>query len=231
MTTTRLEPLRRPRSLKHASARPLAGARRALLLAPLLLTACSTPGYQCQRGEACAPVHNTYRDAVRAQGSWRPVWDVRGHHFGKKPKAGFFSGWFSGWFSDKHKRLRPVHGVRVPGGPRVTAPVYQPPRPWRVWLGPWVDANGDLRSGQYVWFVTPGHWDYAGQTWPLRVRADRRGTHFGNAFVQEGVLAPVPPTRLGFTPSLSQQAPGVLSSVTQPRVVHRPHNGSPKAAQ
>lgn len=212
--------------LKHA---PIG---RVLLLAPLLLSACATPGYQCKRGEACAPVHNTYDDAVRAQGSWRPLWNVRGHSFGKKRKHG----WFSGWFSDKHehKHLKPVHSVLVMGGPQAQAPVYQPPRPWRVWLGPWVDANGDLRSGQYVWFVTPGHWYYAGKIWPL----GRLGKHTGHAagnvgdtFVKDGVLAPVPPTRLGFTPSLSRQAPGVLPSVTQPKVVHRPHNGSPKAAQ
>ncbi len=81
---------------------------RVLLLAPLLLSACATPGYQCKRGEACAPVHNTYDDAVRAQGSWRPLWNVRGHSFGKKRKHG----WFSGWFSDKHehKHLKPVRG-------------------------------------------------------------------------------------------------------------------------
>ena len=212
--------------LKHA---PIG---RVLLLAPLLLSACATPGYQCKRGEACAPVHNTYDDAVRAQGSWRPLWNVRGHSFGKKRKHG----WFSGWFSDKHehKHLKPVHSVLVMGGPQAQAPVYQPPRPWRVWLGPWVDANGDLRSGQYVWFVTPGHWYYAGKIWPL----GRLGKHTGHAagnvgdtFVKDGVLAPVPPTHLGFTPSLSRQAPGVLPSVTQPKVVHRPRNSSPKAAQ
>ena len=198
---------------------------RVLLLAPLLLSACATPGYQCKRGEACAPVHNTYDDAVRAQGSWRPLWNVRGHSFGKKRKHG----WFSGWFSDKHehKHLKPVRGSLVTGGPQAQAPVYQPPRPWRVWLGPWVDANGDLRSGQYVWFVTPGHWYYAGKIWPL----GRLGKRIGDTFVKDGVLAPVPPTRLGFTPSLSRQAPGVLPSVTQPKVVHRPRNSSPKAAQ
>ena len=212
---------------------------RVLLLAPLLLSACATPGYQCKRGEACAPVHNTYDDAVRAQGSWRPLWNVRGHSFGKKRKHG----WFSGWFSDKHehKHLKPVHSVLVMGGPQAQAPVYQPPRPWRVWLGPWVDANGDLRSGQYVWFVTPGYWYYDGKIWPL----GRLGKHTGHAagnvgdtFVKDGVLAPVPPTRLGFTPSLSRTAPGVMPSITQPKVVHRSHNGiagrmagSPKAAQ
>ena len=198
---------------------------RVLLLAPLLLSACATPGYQCKRGEACAPVHNTYDDAVRAQGSWRPLWNVRGHSFGKKRKHG----WFSGWFSDKHehKHLKPVHSVLVMGGPQAQAPVYQPPRPWRVWLGPWVDANGDLRSGQYVWFVTPGHWYYDGKIWPL----GRRGEHLGDTFVKDGVLAPVPPTRLGFTPSLSRTAPGVMPSITQPKVVHRPHNDSPKPAQ
>ena len=196
-----------------------------LLLAPLLLTACATPGYQCKRGEACAPVHNTYDDAVHAQGSWRPLWNVRGHSFGKKREHG----WFSGWFSDKHehKHLKPVRSSLVMGGPQAQAPVYQPPRPWRVWLGPWVDANGDLRSGQYVWFVTPGHWYYAGKIWPL----GRLGKPVDSAFIKDGVLAPVPPTRLGFTPSLSRTAPGVMPSITQPKVVHRPRNSSPKAAQ
>ena len=202
------------------------------LVPALLLTACSTPGYDCKRGEACAPVHSTYQDAVRAQGSWRPEWDVRGKSFTKK-KPGFFAGLYHDVFGGNHKRPKPIRVSIGAGQPQVAAPVYQPPQPWRVWLGPWVGSNGDLHSGEYVWFTTPGHWFYDGKVWPLTTGSGEGGVHIGDRYVSDGVLAPVPPTNLGFTPSLSRTAPGVLHGMTQPQneIVHRHHNGSPAPAQ
>lgn len=208
---------------KRASLSLWQQTRLLLGLAPaLLLTACAPPGYDCKRGQACAPVHNTYNDAVRAQGSWRPVWNVRGTHFGKKKHRDHW--FFSGLFSAKPKRLQPIRGSLVFGGPQSEAPVYQPPRPWRVWLGPWVDSTGDLHSGEYVWFTSPGHWFYDSRIWPLATGKGQGGARVGDHYVSDGVLSPVPPTELGFRPNLSQTAPGVLKSMTQPKVVHRHRN-------
>jgi len=39
-------------------------------------------------------------------------------------------------------------------------PVFQQPRVFRPWLAPYVDADGNLRSGEYVYFATPGEWNY-----------------------------------------------------------------------
>ena len=177
----------------------------------LLLAACATPGYECRMGHACAPVHDTYRDAVRDQGTWRPVWNVRGASYKSKEKA--------------HRKKEPAKFVM--GGPQASAPVYQPPRPWRVWLAPWVDTTGDLHSGEYVWFVTPGKWYYGGKTWslsPLGGRDNGSGSFAG--------LGPTMPSALGFIPSLSRSAPGVLPSITPPQdqVVKR-HAGTDSPAQ
>jgi conjugal transfer pilus assembly protein TraV len=39
-------------------------------------------------------------------------------------------------------------------------PVFQQPKVVRVWIAPFVDANGNLHSGEYQYFSTPGHWNY-----------------------------------------------------------------------
>lgn len=39
-------------------------------------------------------------------------------------------------------------------------PVYEQPKVQRAWVAPWVDAEGNLHSGTYVYTTTPGKWNY-----------------------------------------------------------------------
>lgn len=64
-------------------------------------------------------------------------------------------------------------------------PVFQQPKVMRVWLAPYVDADGNLRSGEYTYFATPGAWNYGSLQSP------------GEA---SGVFGPSSANELGFNP-------------------------------
>lgn len=76
-------------------------------------------------------------------------------------------------------------------------PVFQQPNVYRVWVAPYVDAEGNLRSGEYVYISTPGKWNYGS------LKKSGSGS---------GIFSPVRPNELGFNPS-SNRAPmaGVLA--------------------
>lgn len=65
-------------------------------------------------------------------------------------------------------------------------PVFQQPKVMRPWIAPYVDADGNLRSGEYSYFATPGRWNYGEMRKP------------GAA---AGIFEPSRPGQLGFTPS------------------------------
>ncbi len=65
-------------------------------------------------------------------------------------------------------------------------PVFQQPKVMRVWVAPYVDADGNLRSGEYTYFSTPGQWNYGDMRKP------------GAA---AGIFEPSKPNNLGFTPT------------------------------
>lgn len=78
------------------------------------------------------------------------------------------------------------HGVVDPGpGVGLSGPIYTPAQPRRLWVAPWTDANGVVHSGEYLYFLRPGHWRYG----PLEAP--------GSA---AGVMGPVAPEDLGFDP-------------------------------
>jgi len=75
-------------------------------------------------------------------------------------------------------------------------PIFKQPRVYRVWLAPYVDADGNLRSGEYTYFSTPGEWAY--------------GTTREAGTASAATFGPQRPDQLGFTPVESQpkkQAP------------------------
>jgi type IV conjugative transfer system lipoprotein TraV len=65
-------------------------------------------------------------------------------------------------------------------------PIFKQPRVYRVWLAPYVDADGNLRSGEYTYFSTPGEWAYG----TTREAGAASGATFG----------PQHPDNVGFTP-------------------------------
>lgn len=130
-----------------------------LLLALSLasLAGCSTtsrPGtYECELHEdamsSCASVEKAYQASRRINGSEalnsQTVFEAQ-----SKQRA-------------MDSGSTPIVGGRSSGYPDVGeagAPVYKQPKVLRVWMAPYVDADGNLRSGEYTYFATPGQWNY-----------------------------------------------------------------------
>lgn len=86
-----------------------------------------------------------------------------------------------------------AEAVSAPAPGQVGAPVFQQPRVMRVWVAPYVDADGNLRSGEYTYFSTPGQWNYG---------STRRTGQAAGAF------GPLRPDALGFTPVVPAKTPG-----------------------
>jgi type IV conjugative transfer system lipoprotein TraV len=78
----------------------------------------------------------------------------------------------------------------------VGAPVFKEPEVHRVWIAPYVDADGNLRSGEYTYFSTPGAWNYGTST--------TRGSAAAST-----MFAPTKNINgdLGFTPAVKSVAP------------------------
>jgi conjugal transfer pilus assembly protein TraV len=157
----------------------------ALALASLALasgcSSLSTPPHACPLSEPsarCASVEETYAAAqgeakTGAAGHRQSVFDARpATTAATTPTAAP-----QPFFAD------PSPAVPAPG--QLGAPVFQQPRVMRVWVAPYVDADGNLRSGEYTYFSTPGQWNYG---------ATRRTGQAAGAF------GPVRPDALGFTP-------------------------------
>lgn len=73
------------------------------------------------------------------------------------------------------------------------APVFQQPNVMRVWVAPYVDADGVLRSGEYAYFTTPGKWNYGSLK------------KSGSASSASSMFEPTKPNQLGFTPDFKVQ--------------------------
>lgn len=156
------------------------------LTALLGAAGCSTtsPPHSCplEEGSArCASVEETY-DAARRNGTNATA---RQSVFEQAPTdanaaAALAVPYFQG-----------AGGV-VPQPGQIGAPVFRQPRVMRVWIAPYVDADGNLRSGEYTYFSTPGEWSYGSTRAP------------GQA---AGAFGPVKPDALGFNPVVAPKTP------------------------
>jgi hypothetical protein len=86
--------------------------------------------------------------------------------------------------------------------PDVGQPVFRQPRVHRVWIAPYVDADGNLRSGEYTYFATPGEWTYGtlhepGAASASTLFAPQRPDHLGFTAVEPGKASspPAPPSK------------------------------------
>lgn len=86
-------------------------------------------------------------------------------------------------------------------------PIYQEARKYRMWTAPWTDANGILHAGEYVYFTTPGGWNYGS------LKDPGKGA---------GILGPIMPEQYGFNPveqkrraTRQQQSNPALNNLTQ----------------
>lgn len=127
----------------------------AAVAAVMTLAACGTtsrPGdYECPLREtsgSCASVDAAYgasqKVTAKNVGGAQSVFEVRATAATAQPSA------------------QPVVGAPS-GYPEVGEqgmPVFKQPKVMRVWVAPYVDAEGNLRSGEYTYFSTPGQWNY-----------------------------------------------------------------------
>jgi len=152
-----------------------------------VMSGCASPGYECDlkpnpQGE-CASMDQAYTAANKVQKSnskRQSVFDnpaeaaKAAREESDKP---FFNGTASAY----------------PDTPENGMPVYKQPKVVRVWTKPFVDADGNLRSGEYTYFATPGEWNYG----TLHKNGDGAG-----------IFAPARPGNLGFNPVTAKAKSG-----------------------
>jgi hypothetical protein len=102
-------------------------------------------------------------------------------------------------------------------------PVFKQPEVHRVWVAPYVDSDGNLRTGEYTYFSTPGKWNYG-----TTKRPGEGSAIFGPAkpnanlgFVpvtqQQEKRPAAPPSNKAPAAEKSQQAaPDSVNNITQP---------------
>ena len=184
--------------------------RTVLLLTslPVLLIGCaSTPPHTCQMGvynPDCHTMDQVYETARHSPAKATTVAQIMSPDPAHPVKPA--------------KPPAPVgnHGGAYAEPGEVGQPVFQQPRVMRVWIAPYVDADGNLRSGEYTYFNTPGAWNYGSTRTP--------GT--GSASTLFAPLKPGTAGTLGFTPKVaspSQPAP--------PKPGDHPNAGSLNPAQ
>jgi conjugal transfer pilus assembly protein TraV len=104
----------------------------------------------------------------------------------------------------------PIVGAQSSGYPDVGEtgmPVFSQPKVLRVWVAPYVDANGNLRSGEYTYFSTPGQWNYG----------DLKKV--GSAAA--GMFGPAQDKNLGYTPAAPAQTTAARPAPPAPADVGR----------
>lgn len=137
--------------------------------------------YDCALAEVqaakCASMDDAYKMSQRGSregGTGQSVFGSRGAAKGAPSAAtGTEKPFFRGEVSN------------FPDAAQQGAPVFKQPKVMRVWVAPYVDADGNLRSGEYTYFATPGAWNYGSLT---------------KAGSASGMFEPVKPNQLGFIP-------------------------------
>lgn len=150
--------------------------RLALAVPMLALAACSTPGYQCplvaQDAGRCSSLEQAYQQSLKAN-----------------PHTAQQSVFLARNARDVMATQAPESFQGYPQPQERGMPVFREPQVHRVWGAPWTDANGILHGGEYLYFVTPGRWNYGSMQDP------------GQA---SGMFQPVKPGKYGFEPIVAR---------------------------
>jgi type IV conjugative transfer system lipoprotein TraV len=188
------------------------------LLMATALAGCASPGYECaltpNEAGKCASVQDAYAAANRTAGSKvkrESVFDMSHQPADAQQPGQYFNPASAG----------------LPDTPENGMPVFKQPQVHRVWVAPYVDADGNLRSGEYTYFTTPGEWNYgslhkAGQGSGAFGPARPNDVGFAAAAAEQK-KAPAAPTQAPPGPAASKSNPQQLAApqssptaVTQP---------------
>lgn len=148
-------------------------------LALFVLTGCATKPYACP-----------LKKGAQHCGSMQEVYDVARKAPRNVERQDIYE-------TAHHERAAasPTFSQQTPADqPEIGQPVFKQPRVHRVWIAPYVDANGNLRTGEYTYFNTPGEWNYG----TTREAGDASSATFG----------PQKPESLGFTPVVKSSKKG-----------------------
>lgn len=142
-------------------------------------------------GEQCASMQEVHAAAVANGGDGYSVFGSQERRKAKSGRAvmgiGLPGAPSQQAPSNEYSTTLPSH---IPSGKhQLAGPVYHPAKPHKIWVAPWTDANGIVHSGESLFFVTPGYWNYGPMSLP------------GAA---SGVLGPARPDALGFNPVEAQ---------------------------
>lgn len=127
-----------------------------LTSALFLLTACAS-SHQCKLGDSCFGLDDAYEASLADAGSKETV-------LPEYSAAGKADSLNKNKQSNSEQLV--LQGFSAYSGSKLTAkPVYQPPRPIRIWIAPW-QANLDsytqtapvLMGDQFLYATIPGHW-------------------------------------------------------------------------
>lgn len=160
-----------------------------------ILSGCSTfstPPYECGLDDnpqaKCASMEQSYAAAKRIDPKAKStsVFGTRASTETREDSKPFFQGKES----------------EFPETGQQGMPVFSQPKVHRVWVAPYVDADGNLRTGEYTYFNTAGKWNYGSTKTP------------GSA---SGVFGPSKPGNLGFNPvDAKKVAPAAVSAPPKP---------------
>lgn len=188
-----------------------------LALSAIALAGCSTgprtPDYQCPlesvQAAKCASMQDAYKASRQSSGQpqRQSVFDKRNDNMGGENAQPYFQGQASNYPEPGQQGMA----------------VFSQPKVMRVWTAPYVDADGNLRSGEYTYFSTPGKWNYGDMKKP------------GAA---SGIFEPARPGNLGFNPVVQQPKSagngGATTNAAPPKPAEPANNtggvGQPAAA-
>lgn len=160
-----------------------------LVVVTSAITGCSSIPYDCPlKGEGkakCASMQDSYKASLKQSSSDRAA----------NPESVFDSKALNSEYSEVYQ----AEGYPQPA--QHGLPVYNPGKAYRAWVGPWTDADGILHGGEYVYFATPGSWNYGS----LKQAGEASGS-FG----------PVKPDAVGFDPVSKAQAKEQQAKQNQP---------------
>lgn len=172
------------------------------LVAAMSLAACSSaprkPDYECPLNDVAAAKCSSVQEAYAKSNSMKKA-DAT-----TRVQSVFDPRVQEGASASEQKPVFAGQLSNFPEPGQAGMPVFQQPQVMRAWVAPYVDADGNLRTGEYTYFSTPGKWNYGDLKKP------------GTA---SGIFEPGRADKLGFNPVV---APDKKSAPAKPAEPAKP---------